>query len=332
MQHDRAGGKHRRYVTQADVARRAGVSRSLASLVLRGSDHVSNDKRERVLQAADELGYLGNHVATSLAGNRDNLLIGFLAQSLSNQLMVEVYENLAAELRAQGHGVVIMEGGYDQSQEDHHLRELVRLRPDGLVVVGYAGSTGALRAAIHSLPVVAVTRQIDLPGVVSVGSDDHLSAELAVDYLVSTGRTDIVHFSLPSDIPYEGRADGFRAAMTKRGLTPRVVEPEFSVEGARRATDELLAAGAPQAMFCGNDQLALGVLASLAAHGISVPDEVAVVGHDNTPVAQHVGLTSIDQHAATQGRRAADAVVAMVDGKTPVIEPLTPEIRVRRTA
>lgn len=326
----------RRYVTQADVARRAGVSRPLVSLVMQGSPHVSDEKREKVLAAAAELGYLNNGVATSLAGNRTRLVIGFLAQSLANPVFVDVYENLADELRPLGHSVVVMQGGFDPAEEDRSLRNLVTLRPDGLVVVGYAGSTSALRAAVHSLPVVAVTRQIDLDGVSSVDSDDQLSSELAVEHLTVLGHRDIVHLALPADIPYEGRADGFRVAMKRRGLVDRVVYPGLSAKGAAAAVEELIATDAlPTALYCGNDILAMGALEALAAHGVSVPADVSVVGHDNTSAAAQTGLTSVDQHAGQQGRIAAGIMMGMI-GSTelpPETEKrrLAPELAVRRS-
>ncbi|AXE40062.1 LacI family DNA-binding transcriptional regulator [Acidipropionibacterium virtanenii] len=326
----------RRYVTQADVARRAGVSRPLVSLVMQGSEHVSDDKRRRVLAAAAELGYLNNGVATSLAGNRSRMVIGFLAQSLANPVFVDVYENLDEQLKPQGHSVVVMQGGFDPDEEDRSLRNLVTLRPDGLVVVGYAGSTSALEAAVNSLPVVAVTRQIEMDGVSSVYSDDRLSSELAVEHLAGLGHRDIVHLALPADIPYEERADGFREAMKRRGLPDRVVHPQLSAAGATRAVDALVSAGTlPTALFCGNDVLATGALAGLSAHGLEVPGDVSVVGHDNTAAAAQSGLTSVDQHAGKQGRLAADVLMRMIERRdlpsATEKHRLSPRMKIRRS-
>lgn len=306
----------RRYVTQADVARRAGVSRPLVSLVMQGSEHVSDDKRRRVLEAAAELGYLNNGVATSLAGNRTRLVVGFLAQSLANPVFVDVYESLHERLKAMGHSVVVMQGGFDPEEEDDSLRNLVTLRPDGLVVAGYAGSTSALKAAINSLPVVAVTRQIEMDGVSSVYSDDQLSSELAVGHLTDLGHRDIVHLALPADIPYEERADGFREAMVRRGLQGRVIHPELSAPGAAHAVERLISEDSlPTALFCGNDVLAAGAMGALSAHRLAVPDDISVIGHDNTSIATQIGLTSVDQHAAEQGRIAADVLMRMMNGR-----------------
>jgi DNA-binding LacI/PurR family transcriptional regulator len=293
---------------------------------MQGSEHVSEEKRQRVLEAAASLGYLNNGIATSLAGNRSHCMVGFLAQSLSNPVFVDVYESLVEELRAHGHRVVLMQGGFDPEEEDHSLRDLVTLRPDGVVLVGYAGSTSALGAAVNSLPVVAVTRQIEMSGVSSVYSDDRMSADLAVDHLVALGHRDIAHLALPADIPYEGRADGYRKAMARHGLPDRVVFPELSARGAAEMVHELMTEGsAPTALFCGNDVLALGALDALARLGVRVPEDISVVGHDNTSFAARMGLTSVDQHARQQGRIAAEILMRMIEQ-----ENLKDEIETRR--
>lgn len=115
---------------------------------------------------------------------------------------------------------------------------------------------------------------------------------------------------------------------------PRVVSagPDFPYFGSPAAMPGRGVGTGYGEAFMGNDQLALGVLASLGAHDIAVPERVAVIGHDDTPLARHTGLTSIDQHASKQGRLAAEAVVTMVSGENPSFAPLRPELQVRRTA
>ena len=150
-----------RRVTQADLARRAGVFRSCVSRVVRGLDKVSDDKRERILAAARELGYIDNGLATALAGNRRRRLVGFLPQEISNTVFGDVYDSLKAGLGSEGCQLVIVEGSFDPDDEDARLRELVSFALDCIVVAGYAGSTDALAAAVHSIPIVSVTRRVD---------------------------------------------------------------------------------------------------------------------------------------------------------------------------
>ncbi|SPF67017.1 Periplasmic binding protein/LacI sugar binding domain [Propionibacterium ruminifibrarum] len=119
-------------------------------------------------------GYLSNQIATSSAGNRSHCIIGFLAQSLANPVFIDVFESLAGLVREQGHRVIVMQGGFDIAWEDRRLRDLVTLRPDGIVLAGHAGLTTALGAAVNSLPVVAVTRKIEMNGVTSIYCNDPL--------------------------------------------------------------------------------------------------------------------------------------------------------------
>lgn len=324
----------RRYVTQADVARAAGVSRPLVSLVMQGSEHVSAEKRQKVLEAAASLGYLNNGIATSLAGNRSHCIIGFLAQSLTNPVFIDVFESLAGHVRERGHRVIVMQGGFDIAEEDRSLRDLVTLRPDGIVLAGYAGSTSALGAAVNSLPVVAVTRKIEMNGVASIYSNDPLGAELAVDHLAGLGHRDIVHLALPADIPYEERAAGFRSAMAQRGLRGRVVFSPVTADGAADAITGLIEERRlPTAIFCGNDVQAMGVLNALSQHGLSVPRDVSVVSHDDTVIAAQMGLASVSQNAARQGALAADVFLRMIaqddPQETPETHCLTPHLVVR---
>lgn len=234
-----------RRVTQADLARRAGVSRSCVSRVVRGLDKVSDDKRERILAAARELGYIDNGLATALAGNRRRRLVGFLPQEISNTVFGDVYDSLKAGLGPEGCQLVIVEGSFDPDDEDARLRELVSFAPDCIVVAGYAGSTDALAAAVHSIPIVSVTRRVDEDRVISVMGDDRAGAALAVEHLVGLGHERIAHLQLPPTIPYEGRAAGYTAAMEDAGLAPRLVTPRTQGRrDAREAARALFATGA----------------------------------------------------------------------------------------
>jgi DNA-binding LacI/PurR family transcriptional regulator len=276
---------------------------------MQGSPHVTEDKRRRVLQAAESLGYLNNGLASSLAGNRSHHLIGLLAESLSNPIFATVFDRLAEVLRAHEHAVVVMQGSTSAENEDRALRELVTLRPDGLILLGYAGSTSALAAAVHSIPVVSVTRKIEMLGVSSVFGDDDAGGSSATEHLIALGHTDIVHVGLPESIPYEGRATSYRTTMRHHNLVPRIVLPEFSVAGARDQVLELRREERlPTAFFCANDVLALGVLDGLRGSGLRVPEDVSVVGYDNTDQGAREGLTSIDQKVDRQATIAAETL------------------------
>lgn len=321
-----------RRVTQADLARRAGVSRSCVSRVVRGLDKVTDDKRKRVLAAARELGYIDNGFATALAGNRRRRLVGFLPQDLSNAIFDNVYGGLKEVLEPEGYQFVIVEGSMDAAQEDARLRELAALAPDCLVVAGYAGSTDALTAAVHSIPIVSVTRRIQEEGVVSVYNDDHAGAVEATRYLIGLGHRRIAHLQLPPTIPYEERAKGYLDAMRQASLEPWLITP--SSQGQDLAYDEVaslfrrceapaaaLTTAMPTAILCGSDHMAFGVLEALRDTGVVVPRDISVVGYDDQRAARLVGLTTVDQMAREQGKIAAQFVrsfLAIGDSEVPL--------------
>lgn len=311
----------RKYVTQADIAREAGVSRPLVSIALKGHGRIADDTRAHILETAERLGYIGSGIATSLAGNRSNFLIGFLANDLGNPVFIDIFEAVSSRLEDDGHRVLVMEGGIDPKKEDTHLRDLVSFRPDGVILAGYGGSTSALRAAAKAMPVVAVTRRIDGEGIDSVLADDFTGGRAATELLISRGHTDIGHLRLPSWIPYDARAEGYAAAMADAGLEPRFVEPPFSSRGAYQTVAEMISDGTlPSALFCGNDVFALGAFDAAQDAGLEVGRDLALIGYDNTDIAARVGLASVDQHAPELGRIAADILLARIKDQDTAIQ------------
>ena len=326
----------RRYATQADIAALAGVSRATVSLAIKGSPHVSSEKRERVLAAAESLGYVNNAIASALAGNRSRFLIGLLVQSLSNPVFTDVHEAVEAVLGPSGHSTLVMCGGVEKGVEDAALRTLTSLRPDGIMLAGYSGSTSSLHRAVQAVPVVSITREIAPPPstrrdrtgrrpvVRSVVNDDRGGAALATEHILSLGHTRVVHLRLPRPLPYEERVRGYTDAMEAGDLRPRSVPAPITVEGAMRvARKELSRTPPPTAFFCGNDVQALGVLDAVADLGLVAGREVSVVGYDNTSIGARAGLTSVDQHARALGTIAARTMLRAL-GRADIEEPGSP--------
>lgn len=323
----------RRYATQADVAALAGVSRATVSLVLKDSSHVSEDKRRRVMKAVAELGYVTNAIASTLAGNRSALVIGLLVQSLSNPVFTEVHEAIESVLAPRGHRLLVMRGGVDAEEEDAALRTLTSLRPDGIMLAGYAGSTTALYRAVRAVPAVSVTREIlpppaSLSGpvspVFSVVNDDFAGEKLATEHLIELGHRQITHLQLPTPLPYEGRSHAYATVMSAHGLRTRAVPTPITIRGARSiALAQLAVSPAPTAFVCGNDMQALGAMDAIEAAGLIPGRDVSVVGYDNTPTGARAGLTSVNQHAHQLGVIAARAMLRAL-GVKDVDVPTTP--------
>jgi DNA-binding LacI/PurR family transcriptional regulator len=302
--------------TMEDVAARAGVSRALVSLVMRGSPKVSATRRSAVLAAAAELGYSPHAMARSLA-SRTSHVLGVMVSDLHNPFWAEVVDGLDLHSRAAGFELVINTGGMDPSRERQALASLASFRPAGIALLGPVVPSSAVEAAAQEGPLVLVSRSSRLSIVDTVNDDGKTGSALAVDHLVSLGHREIVHIDGGNGSQAAPRRTGYRLAMERHGLAPRVVRGEYTEAAGAAAIRSLTTPFT--AVIAANDLNAVGVLSALAELGLRVPEDVSVVGYDNTWLAalRHIGLTTIDQPRHEMGRLAAEALAARVRGEAP---------------
>ncbi|MFY0409405.1 LacI family DNA-binding transcriptional regulator [Solicola sp. PLA-1-18] len=305
-------------VTMEDVARAAKVSRALVSLVMRDSPKVSPERREAVLQAARELGYRRNRLASSLASHRTHA-VGVLLSDLHNPVFAAVYDGLDDRLRETSQRLLVATGRTDPDREAEAIWTFLDLRVDALVLVGATVPDSLIAEIGKRVPTVVATRQVDQAPVDSVFSDDVTGARAAVDHLHRLGHRDIAHVASPSHLVYHGRRDGYVDRMHELGLEPYVLEGDLTRRGgelaAHRMVDERRV---PTAVFAHNDVTAVGVVDALTATGIDVPQDVSVVGYDNSDLAQLgvVSLTSVDLRPRRIGEVAAGLVLERLSGPT----------------
>lgn len=320
-----------------DVARDAGVSRALVSLVMRDSPKVSPAKRTAVLESAAALGYSPNRLASRLASHRTRTL-GVLFLDLHNSVFADIYDGLVEGLEGSGNQVMVAVGSADPHTELEAVRNFVDLRVDGVLLAGYTGSPEELAAALRGTPAVVITRELAADGVDSVLTDDFRSGALAVEHLHSLGHRRIAHVDISDWLPYTERREGYLHAMRQFGLEPMLVHSDMTERGGRAVMENFLASGAepPTAIFAHNDLTAIGIMEALAAHGLSLPGDVAVVGCDNIELGASplIGLTSIDQHARELGRIAAQTMLDRIAGTAgaELTRKLEPVLMVRRSS
>jgi DNA-binding LacI/PurR family transcriptional regulator len=300
--------------TIRNVAERAGVSKSLVSLVMRGSPHVSDERRKAVLKAARELGYRPNAVARSLVEGRTRL-IGALVADLHNPFFAEFLDGLQESLHGEGLRMLVGSGRWDPHFEAEAVEAFLEMRVDGLVLLSVVPDS--LSEAAKNVPVVVVGER-DVEGVDIVVDDDELGARLAVDHLVELGHRRIAHIEGSPSTTARYRRSGYESAMWRHGLEDLiVVEPgDFTEEGGYRTARELLSRDPrATAIFAPNDLVATGVLSAADELGLRVPADISIIGYDNTYLAaiRHIALTSVDQPRRDMGRIAAQRLCDRID-------------------
>ena len=322
--------------TMEDVAARAGVSRALVSLVMNNSPRVSAQRRDAVLTAARELGYSPHAMARSLA-SRTSTVLAVMVSDLRNAFFAEVVEGLDAAARAAGFEVVLNTGGRSPSRERAAVHSLLTFRPAGVALLSPVLPAAAIGEAAHQCPIVLVSRNSRLRGVDTVNDDGTAGARLAVDHLAELGHRRIAHFDGGGAAVSSARRRGYLTAMAGHGLEPLVVASEHTDTAGAVAVAELLRLPGPRptAILAGNDFNAVGAISALEEAGLRVPQDVSVVGYDNTSIAamRHISLTTVDQPRAKLGALAAEALVQRVRGERtiPVRHLLHPSLVVRAT-
>jgi DNA-binding LacI/PurR family transcriptional regulator len=321
--------------TMQDVAERAGVSRSLVSLVMRESPQVSERARAAVRRAADELGYRPDLAARQLASRRTGVL-GLILNDLHNPFFSEVTDEIHQVAGRTGHRLFISSGMLQADAEQAALDGMIGMRVDAVLLAGTVLGTDSLEAAARQVPVGVISRAIASDHIDTVNNDDRAGARLAVEHLVALGHTRICHLDGGSGAGADERRRGFVESIRARGLEPDVLCAGFTERSGTAATEQLLARSElPTAIFAANDLSALGVLGVLSEAGIRVPDEVSVVGYDNTALAalRYVRLTTVNQDRAALGRLATESVIRRIGEPAAVAahHVVKPQLVVRNT-
>jgi DNA-binding LacI/PurR family transcriptional regulator len=323
--------------TLEDVAKVAGVSRALVSLVMRESPRVSSASRQTVLEAAAKLGYRPNLMARSLAARR-SMTIGVLLNDLHNPWFAEVADGIQDSADSAGYQLILASGRRTNRLESRALDAFLASRVDGIIVAGCRLPATRILKVASEIPLVSVGRVVRGPHVGNVTTDDALGARLAVEHLVALGHQRIAHIDGGRGAGAAPRRTGYLKAMATAGLESHahVVSGDFT-EKAGEVGAQLLLTGKPRptAIFTANDLSAVGALDQIERNGLAVPDDVSLVGFDNTSLAalNHIGLTTIDQPRMQMGAAATTMLIAAMRSGAELSDcVMTPRLVVRRTS
>ncbi len=307
-----------------DVARASNVSIGTVSKALNNAGSLRQETRERIVLAAEAIGYRPNDLAQSLHRAR-SMTVGILSNDSFGRFAFPIVEALERRLFEHGIAVFMCNATDDPARERRHIDQLLGKRVDGLVVTARRADRRApIEPAARGLPVVYVFSQIENPDALCLLPDDEGGARLAAGHLAALGRRRIAHITGPERFEaVRLREMGWRKALAEAGLKAQAGDcraGHWSEAWGREATQDLMSRrrGAPDALFCGNDQIARGALDALRELGLDVPTDVAVVGFDNWGVmteAARPALTSIDMNLEVLGREAGASLLEMMGGR-----------------
>jgi LacI family transcriptional regulator len=320
--------------TIRDVARRAEVSVASVSRALNGLDNVRAETRQRILTAAAELGYVPHAGARSLSLARAHA-IGVVLPDLHGEFFSECVRGMDREASRRGYLLLLSNMHDDPDQAAIALRAM-RGRVDGLLVMAPHVEHDALERTLpQALPAVLINCPGEIGARPSLRFDNRAGAEAMIEHLIANGYEHIVYVSGPeTNVDAQERLDGYTKAMRRHGRDPRVIRGNFSEEAGEEAARTILAGSEPvDAVFAANDMMAIGCLHILRNAGKRVPEDIAVAGFDDVPLARYLALTTVRVRIAEIGERAVARLIELLDGKGTgeATEVHTPELVARAT-
>ncbi|HEV2345403.1 MAG TPA: LacI family DNA-binding transcriptional regulator [Actinocrinis sp.] len=322
-------------ITMADVAARAGVSKTTVSRVLNGKGELDPATAARVRQVIQELGYVPSAGAVSLARGRTRVL-GMLVPSFSWPWIGEVLQGVADAVEEEGYGLLLFSCSKGEESLQRFASQASAKTFDGLLVIEPEGTLDFI-AGLHrsGLPVVLIDDRGHQPEFPSVATTNRGGAQDAARHLLQLGRKRPIVVAGPEELGCtQERLAGFAEVYAQAGLPLepwRVVDGDFTFEGGRaeigrllRSARHLNAEPGFDAVFAHNDLSAAGAIQALREAGLRSPGEVAVVGFDDVPQASHTDppLTTVHQPLREMGETAARALMGHFDGTPLAAEPI----------
>jgi len=315
--------------TSEEVARRAGVSRSTVSVVLNNvtSIVIAEETRQRVLEAARDLGYVPSAAGRQLASGKSKtigLLISYAEHLKVDAFVPQALYSLNETAHARGFRVLV-EALEDVSRPGAYDTLVRGKQIDGVIVLNPRADDEELPELIDRGYPVVVIGHAEHPSsrAVDVDVDNVEAARLVTRHLIELGRTRIAHVPYAPTVHHSSamRLEGWRDVMEEHGLdaSDAWVEPaDFSAESGQRAMHALLERVRPDAVFAGNDTVAFGVMTALHEAGLRIPDDVAVAGFDDIPLARHAmpPLTTVRLPAVDMGREAAERLIRLIEERS----------------
>jgi LacI family transcriptional regulator len=301
--------------TIRDVAKRAGVSVATVSRVLNETSYVHADTKAAVIKAIKELNYKPNYVARSLY-KKSSRLIGLILPDITNPFFPELARAVEDVAHQYGYTVVLCNSDGDLEKEKNYLDVLTQNHADGLIVT--TNRQNNVNYIDLDIPVVALDRTLH-ESIPEVRADHYGGGKMATELLIQRGCTFIAHVRGPSQLgPADERCRGFVNAAEQAGIAYHIVESQFDIPISEQTVSELLDTY-PQidGIFAGNDLIAVAAVKVALKRGISIPEELQVVGFDGIPLSAcyYPAITTIVQPIYEMGKWATELLIQLITKK-----------------
>ena len=332
----------RRRIRLADVAAHVGVSRSTASLVLRGSPLVAEATSVKVLEACKELGYVYNRAASSLRAQRTDS-VGLVVTSVGNPFFAELVDGVESALAVSGRTAILGQHSESLHTQEALLSRLMEAGVDGVILTAAYGTEAETlhRLTSAGVAVVSTTRRVVGLDAAYVGPDNHSGARAAAQHVVSAHEPASVAFigGSPAGSPFVERLSGIQDGLTASGRSPESITTmpcTVSRHDAHAAAIDLLdrIPELPVAVFAYNDVVALGVASATRERGMTIGRDVLLIGFDDIEAArfEQPPISTVRIGVADMGRAAAELLVSIIDGDDTETERTTiPSLIIRRS-
>ncbi len=304
-------GTQREKITIQQIADHADVSISTVSRVLSGNAKVGAKKHEAVLEAVKALNYRPNVFARGLASGQ-SMTVGVITQHISSPFYDAITQGILEGFENSPYSPIIVDGQWKPEVEERMLRTLQDRQVDGMIIVGGGLSYDLLKEVNEETPIVIVARELTEFKDRCIYIDNFQAAYEATQYLIRMGHREIAHVSGKADhADSKLRLDGYKQALSDAGIPVRdelVVQGNFLPQSGLLAVETLLTRGQSfSAIFCANDQMAMGVRLALYRRGIRVPADISLIGFDDQPSSAFMTppLTTVKPSATELGKSAA---------------------------
>lgn len=312
--------------TIKDVAKRANLSVATVSRFLNNHPYVTDEKKEKIQQAMDELNYVPSSIATQLRSKK-NSLIGVLVSRITNPFFTYLIDSIERHAKHAGYKVLVMQTYDDEKIQDDMISLLKQKMICGLIMCSIEGDDQLLAKKVNNQNIVLCNEFLPNATVPQINTDQNQATYDAVRYLVAKGYKRIAYCTggtLANKSHGDRRTNGFERALLDFDLPFKrswIFKQTHSIEDGKKVAQKLLAlpeADRPNAIFTSSDEVASGVLSIMQQHSISVPESFAIIGFDDQPFASllSIPLTTIAQPIEALGRESIKQLIAMLENTT----------------